>query len=210
MREVKRIINVKFLLLVVILFGINGFLLINDNAGFKNKFVIYEELIAKTIQNKNVQTSYYDAALNVWKQFSQENEINGGNITDDIKAARQLLIEKAKYADGYHIMVNQKMENAQKLLRMDMYKRNSYERINLSKTLSDLTKYQNMNVSLSNGVWLEKLYEYKYIQIFVLLILCFTVYGFFAERKTGLYYLIHAGKAGRGKFIYKTFFTACG
>ena len=82
------------------------------------------------------------------------------------------------------------------------YKTNSFEYMNILKTKDDLLALTDLDVKLSNGIWLEKLYQNDYIHIYVLLICFLTVcIIFFIERKNGLYYIIHASSNGRGKLF---------
>ncbi|MBE5964759.1 MAG: hypothetical protein E7252_07465 [Lachnospira sp.] len=203
MGELKRILNKRFLLIILVLLILNALLLISFNEKGKEEMAVYDILKEYTLKNKDESNTYTDAYRLAWGQYIKDYGINKDTVTDDIKSARTLITAKAEYIDNYHTNVKEKMNFARAVLSTDFYEAQSFERINLYKTYYDLDEIKDAKVSLSNGRWLEELYAYDYNHIFILLILVFCVYGFFAERKNGLYYIIHTGKSGRGKLFIK-------
>lgn len=203
MNEFKRILNKRIIIVIVLLFVINALLLISGNEKNREEAMVYNELLSMTKETKSAENSYYDASIIAWKQYMEKHQINKDTITDDIKNARTLISEKAKYADGYKATIEEKIKYSVAAMNSGFYEEQSFENINLYKTYGDWQNILDAEVTISNGRWLETLYEYKYNHIFVLIAVIIVVYGFFSERKNGLYYIIHTGKCGRLKLYLK-------
>ena len=200
MREAKRVINRNFLILCAILFTLNAFLIIKDNHAQKEYAQAYNEMLEYAAKMENETVSCKEAVSLAWKKYFARHKIPFyGNVQDDkdimrkaAVSARQKLDEQAKYADGFDSLIEEKIDEAERLIKSGFYKNNSFEYVNLWKTRYDLNALKDIEVRLSSGSWLEKLYEYPYASIFSLLLVLVSIYGFFSERKTGLYLCIHA------------------
>ncbi len=205
MQEVKRLINLRFILISAALLFANALFLIRDNYGQKDVSKVYDRLVSLAEEYKSDDVTNRETAVMAYNQYKLENGITSENIPDTLKEARTLLMAEADYVDGYKEAVKQKIETSTKLIKAGIYKRNSFENINILKTRYDMNKVKDVSVTLSNGRWLDVLYNYSYIQIFSMILLAITVYGFFLERKTGLYYIVHTGRNGRVKLFFKRF-----
>lgn len=203
MNELRRVLSKKFILFILFFVVFNALLLINENGKNKGEAKVYDELLQMTKNAKNTDNSYNDASMLAWKEYMEKYSINRDTVTDDIKNARKLITEKAQYADGYRAAIEEKIKYSVAAMKNDFYGKKSFERINLYKTYCDWLDIQDAAVTVSNGRWLETLYEYRYNHIFVLIIVIIIVYGFFSERKNGLYYIVHTGKCGRRSLFLK-------
>lgn len=197
MNELKRILNKKIIIVISLLLVVNSLLLISENKKNKEEAIVYNELLHMTQDSKNTGNSYYDAYVIAFKQYIDKHQINRETVTDDITNARRLISEKAEYADGYRAAIEEKIKYSLAAMNSGFYDKKSFESINLYKTYRDWQNILDTEVTISNGRWLETLYEYKYNHIFVLIAVIIVVYGFFSERKNGLYYIIHTSKCGR-------------
>ncbi len=205
MNEIKRIYNIKTLLLFGILLLLNGIVIINGNKD-TNVARIYDEMIQILDNNYADSTSCVESATKTWEQYFKDYGINSSDKSAETlsaKEARQLLITNANYIDNFKTEILKKEQTALLYAKSGTYKTNSFEYMNILKTKDDLLALTDLDVKLSNGIWLEKLYQNDYIHIYVLLICFLTVYYFFIERKNGLYYIIHASSNGRGKLFLK-------
>jgi hypothetical protein len=126
------------------------------------------------------------------------------------KEARELLMAEADNADEYHNTIEKKREDALSLIKSGNYQEKSFEYLNLQKTRYDLAGYENTQIVISNGIWLEQLFHYEYLQIFVLIMAIGIVYQYMAEQKSGLYFIIHTAPNGRGKLFMHRCFILCG
>ena len=211
MREAKRVINRNFLILCAILFTLNAFLIIKDNHAQKEYAQAYNEMLEYAAKMENETVSCKEAVSLAWKKYFARHKIPFyGNVQDDkdimrkaAVSARQKLDEQAKYADGFDSLIEEKIDEAERLIKSGFYKNNSFEYVNLWKTRYDLNALKDIEVRLSSGSWLEKLYEYPYASIFSLLLVLVSIYGFFSERKTGLYLCIHAAADGRARLFLR-------
>lgn len=206
MNEFKRILNKRIIIVLVLLLAVNALLLISENENNRAEAIVYNELLSVTKDAKSTKNSYYDAGIIAWKQYMEKYRINKDTITEDIKNARTLITEKTRYADRYKADVEEKIRYSIAAMNSGFYGKKSFESINLNKTYEDWQNILEADVTISNGRWLEILYEYKYNHIFVLIAVIIVVYGFFSERKNGLYYIIHTCKCGR----LKLYLERCG
>ncbi len=203
MEEVKRLINIRFIAMTAVILFANALFLIRDNYTQKDVFRVYDELILLAEENKSSEMTNKEAVVEAYNDYKEKHNIESGNIPDNLKEARRLLNSEAEYIDGYKDELSKKIDTATKLTKAGFYKRDSFENINMLKTKHDMNKLKDIDVKLSNGHWLNRLYNYSYIQIFSVIILAITIYSFFTERKTGLYYIIHTAANGRAKLFFK-------
>lgn len=205
MNEVKRIYNIKTLLLFGILLLLNGIVIINENKD-ANVVQIYDEMIQILDNNYTDSISCAESATKAWEKYFNNYGINGSDKSEQTslaKSARELLMTNAKYIDNFKMEILKKEQTALLYAKSGTYKTSSFEYMNILKTKEDLSALSDLNVKLSNGIWLEKLYQNHYIHIYVLILCFLTVYYFFIERKNGLYYIVHASSNGRGKLFVK-------
>lgn len=198
MEETKRVFNVKFILVISMLFILNGIILISGNHKQAGKSAAFGDIVNTAATYKKEESTYREAVITAYKEYRSVK----GN-TDDVKYARDLALEKADYIDSYNSNIETKISNATRIIDSEIYGKDSFESINLLKSRYDLIKVKDIELKLGNGIWLEKLCEYEYVHIFIVIIMCLTVFRFFEERKNGLYYIIHTGKQGRLNLLLK-------
>lgn len=203
MNEIKRIFHKKYVLFFLALLLINACVLIYGSRNDTDRSKVYDRLILLADDCRTEGNTYREAVVEAWRIYTAQNGVDNATITTAEKEARAMAVEKAKYLDDYAKMVQERIDLASRTLNSGIYAKDSFENINLLKTRHDLKKLQEADAGISNGIWLERLFDYHYIQIFVLLLLCITVYGFFLERKNGLYGLIHATEKGRLSLFLK-------
>lgn len=209
MQEIKRVVNIRWIIFVCLLLLINAIFIFNNNKEGIEVYVNYNEMIQMTMDKKTDSISNRDAATQAWTQYFDENNLNieqweePDNKIISARTARKMLMSNADYIDEFRNMIDRKISESENILKAGMYEEGSFENQNLIKTRKDLLKNQNLEVSVGNGIWLEKLYENYYIQFFIIIILLLTVYSFFAERKNGLYYIIHCSPNGRRPLFFK-------
>lgn len=191
MEEAKRVFNVKFIVIISMLFILNGIILISDNHKQAGKSAAFGDIVNMAATYKKDGT-YREAVITAYKEY---RSVKG--TAESVKYARNLALEKADYIDSYNSDVETKISNATTIIGSNIYGKDSFESINLLKSRYDLITVKDKELKLGNGIWLEKLCEYKYVHILVVIIMCLTVFSFFEERKYGLYYIIHTGKKGR-------------
>ncbi len=201
--EVKRIFHKKYIFLILAMLIFNAVILISDNKGESGRSKEYDRLIKIAADCKTDENTYREAVALAWKQYSLENNINSTNITKEMKEARAMALEKGKYADGYAVFIQEELKRATRNINSAVFGRGTFEELNLMKSRYDLEQLKDAAVKPDNGIWLEKLYQYRYIQIFLVLLLVVAVYGFFTERKNGLYYIIRTGAKGRASLFLK-------
>ena len=103
MNEIKRIYNIKTLLLFGILLLLNGIVIINGNKD-TNVARIYDEMIQILDNNYADSTSCVESATKTWEQYFKDYGINSSDKSAETlsaKEARQLLITNANYIDNF-------------------------------------------------------------------------------------------------------------
>lgn len=184
MQEIKRVVNIRWIIFVCLLLLINAIFIFNNNKEGIEVYVNYNEMIQMTMDKKTDSISNRDAATQAWTQYFDENNLNieqweePDNKIISARTARKMLMSNADYIDEFRNMIDRKISESENILKAGMYEEGSFENQNLIKTRKDLLKNQNLEVSVGNGIWLEKLYENYYIQFFIIIILLLTVYSF--------------------------------
>lgn len=212
MSEFKRIFSFKNILIMFLLLLANGILIAGNREG-ADLAGIYDEMVNMTNANYENLSSYTEAATKAWRDYFEENNIDGSDTSEKTilaKQAREKIVTEAEYIDNYKAIIEKKEQTAILYASSGTYKENSFEYNNLLKTGYDLSGISESDVKLSNGIWLEKLFEKSYIHFFSLASVVFTVYLFFAERKNGLYYIVHSTPKGRGSLFFKRCFIVFG
>lgn len=229
MNELKRVCSLRFLIFAGALFLLNAILIINGDRSDEEVSGIYDEMVCFASGAEEAVSSR-EAATLAWQDyfirhgfhFGTEYLFEGPEAIEEMvredsleekilaKEAGNLMLAEAEYIDSFHNFVRDKMDAAAQMMKADVFGEDSFEYLNLLKTRYDLSRLGGLQVELSNGIWLDKLYDHFYIQIFTLLLLFVTVYSFFSEKKTGLYYIIHTTKKGRGGLFVNRFFILAG
>lgn len=213
MREMKRVLGKNWMLLLLFLLFLNAFIVIKDNYAERKTSMAFDEMTLLTNEHKTDSLTYRESATMAWQQYFQMHNINSRDESDEVsvaKEARELLMAEADNADEYHNTIEKKREDALSLIKSGTYQEKSFEYLNLQKTRYDLARYDNVQIGVSNGIWLEQLFHYEYMQIFILIMAISIVYQYMAEQKSGLYFIIHTAPNGRGKLFMHRFFILCG
>lgn len=230
MNELKRVCNLCFLLFAGMLLLLNALLIINGDRSDEEVSGIYNEMVCTAADVRDEAASSREAATLAWQDyfnrqgfhFGTEYLFEGAEAYEErdrqesmperqlAKTAGNILLAEADYIDGFRSSIENRMKTAAQMAKADVFKEGSFEYLNLLKTRYDLSRLTELQVELSNGIWLDKLYDHFYIQIFTLLLIFVTVYSFFAEKKTGLYYIIHTAEKGRGGLFFTRFLILAG
>lgn len=205
MNELKRIFGKRYACLLLLLLAVNMLIIISDNtdAQMLNAYIDMINIVDKYMEDESSCTA---AAGSSWREYFDKNEIDGSDTSEKTaiaKQAREKLVSQAKYIDNYKDIVESKKQTAILYAASGTYKKNGFEYNNLLKTQYDLSGIYDTDVQLSNGVWLQKIFENNYIHLLAFVTSVFTVYMFFAERKNGLCYIVHTSKNGRCSLFIK-------
>ena len=205
MNELKRIFGKRYACLLLLLLAVNMLIIISDktDAQMLNAYIDMINIADKYMENESSCTA---AAGSSWREYFDKNEIDGSDTSEKTaiaKQAREKLMSQAKYIDNYKDIVESKKQTAILYAASGTYKKNGFEYNNLLKTQYDLSGIYDTDVQLSNGVWLQKIFENNYIHLLAFVTSLFTVYMFFAERKNGLCYIVHTSKNGRCSLFIK-------
>lgn len=204
MNELRRICNKKYIILIIMLMLFNAFLILNDNEDVEYAKV-YDEMIDIANENYDDEKTWTECASDAWKIYFDRYKEDEASDNDIAKNVRNRIVNEAKYIDDYRNEIELKKQEAIIYIKSGTYEKNSFEYNNLLKTRYDLSKISDADVKISNGIWLEKLFENNYMHMFALIACIFVVYMFFMERKKGLYNIIYASSGGRGAL----FFSRC-
>lgn len=208
MQEFKRVINTRWLMLIIIMLLINAAYIISnekDNASVYNE---YNNMLQSAAGIERADASNSQIVTEVCDMYFNNNGLNIDNTVEpsqkviDARNAKQILLDKASYVDSYSENIVEKINESENILRAGLYNKQSFEYKNLLKTRRDLKLIQNLDVKLGNGIWLEKLYCNKYINIYIMIAAFSIIYSFLEERKAGLYYIVHSSKGGRQKLFF--------
>ncbi len=215
--EIVRIFNKKRIFILAALFIINGIFFFRECSDLE-KYGIYNRLIlefnakSKDVINDESAVDIKVTASSVIREYtdSQENDNNESISGEDIKEnenfleAKELFLEKVDYVKNYSENKTKRIENSKAMLSISLFSdKNSFSYMNIIKTRDDLIKIKDAEVTVSNGVWLEKVTSYKLIYYIMLAASALIVYAFIEDRKKGIIYIQYAAPNGRGILLFK-------
>lgn len=204
--EFKRIINVKFCAVVILLIVLDTILFIRDNSELSKESKIYDKFVNLYDIHLSEASSSKEAALLAYQDYKElySSEDMLQEDKDLIKAARIRFIADAEYVDAYSDNINEKIESANKQLKSSVFSnKRSYEYLNILKTRYDMRSIADKTVKVSNGIWLSQLLDYKYTGIIVFIVSVLVVYSFFSEQKNGIMCIIRTSRNGRALLFFK-------
>lgn len=210
MREMKRVLGKKWILLLLFLLFFNGVIIVKENYAERQVSAAYDEMVLLTREYKADTLTYRESATMAWQQYFQKHNMESDDEITAAKDARELLMAEADHADGFYDDIEKKREEALSLIKSGTYQEKSFEYLNLQKTRYDLAGYENTQIGISNGIWLEQLFHYEYLQIFVWIMATGIVYQYMAEQRSKVHFLIHTSVNGRGKLFMHRCFILCG
>lgn len=209
MTEIKRICGNKYIILLACLLVLNMLIIVSDKTYDTQAIQAYNDMINIADNYQEDTMTCTETAMSAWREYFQTNKVDAhDNSAESViaKQARDRIMQQAKYIDNYKETVESKKKTAILYATSGTYKKNSFEYNNLLKTQYDLSQIVDVKLQLSNGVWLERLYKNNYIHLLALVTCIYTVYMFFAERKKGLYHIVHTSQNGRGRLFVKRSF----
>ncbi len=208
MEELKRIIFSKnFLILFIILFFINFIFYGKNQFTVKQEEKFWGEDFDYTRMRKEYSWHYKKLLQTCFSMDERQQEEYLKEYRAQIPAgpenaanynASQLLLNQVKYIQESKNRYASIKENAEQMLQSSLFAdKSSYAAKNIIKTAKDYEKTSSLNLKLFNEEWLNSWIERKETNIFILIVVFYTVLQFFSERKNGLWQMIHSLKRGR-------------
>ena len=203
--ELIRVFSKKRLLVLLVLLVINGIFFYKESTDLKT-YRIYNDLIFDFIlefNNQNQDAAVTKTAANLAvKEYVSKNK--GINKEDEFKAAKEMFLEKVEYIRTYSDKKDEQIKKSKAMLSSSIFSdKDSFSYLNIIKTREDLIKIKDEKVTVSNGVWLEKIANYKFVYYVIIIALSVIIYSFLEERKTGIIYTQYAAANGRGKLFLR-------
>lgn len=208
--EFLRIFNKKRIFILIALFIINGVFFFRECSDLE-KYRLFDSLVSefniKNEDNNNGKNTVdmKRTALSVVRKYTKNNE----NLKEDedFLEVREMFLKKVDYVKNYSENKREQIENSKAMLSLSLFSdKNSFSYLNIIKTRDDLSKIKDAKVTVSNGVWLEKVTSYKLIYYIMLIAAAMIVYAFIEDRKNGLIYIQYAATNGRGRLLIKRMF----
>lgn len=207
MNEIRRVCGKRYVCLIICLILLNVLFISADKSDTQVVHT-YIDMVNIADNYSMDAASWTEATTSAWREYFEKNKISGSDSDENtavVKQAREKLMNQAKYIDNYSQMIDEKRQTIVSYTMSGVYDSSSFEYNNLLKTGYDLSHVSDADIRLSNGIWLEKLFENNYIHLLALITCVYTVYMFLAERKNGLYYIVHAARNGRAQLFVKRF-----
>ena len=136
MQEIKRVVNIRWIIFVCLLLLINAIFIFNNNKEGIEVYVNYNEMIQMTMDKKTDSISNRDAATQAWTQYFDENNRNieqweePDNKITSARTARKMLMSNADYIDEFRNMIDRKISESENILKAGMYEEGSFENKN--------------------------------------------------------------------------------
>lgn len=199
--EFKRVFNKKRVLVLALLFLLNGIFFARDCSDLK-MYDMYNRLVLEINQRTERAVDLKKTARSVLKEYA--DVYADSSEYEEFCKAREYLLEKVDYIENYSSNITRQTENSKAALSNSLFNdKNSFSYLNIIKTTKDLEAIKNADVTFSNGIWLEKISDYEMIYYFIIIAVMMIVYSFVEDRKTKIIYLQYAAANGRGKLFLK-------
>lgn len=199
--EIVRIFNKKRIFILFVLFLINGLFFLRERSDLK-MYEIFNRLVSEVDAKTERAVDIRKTARSVLNKYA--DVYKDSEEYEDYLKARQLLLEKVDYVENYTENKTQQIENSKVVLSSSLFRdKNSFSYLNIIKTTKDLERIKNEKVTLSNGIWLEKVTDYELIYYVIAVAAVMIVYSLIEDRKTGIIYLQYAAPNGRGRLFLK-------
>lgn len=157
--EFVRVFNKKRILILLILFIINGIFFLRECSDLK-MYEIFDTLVLEIDHEAENAVDIRKTALSVLNEY--DDVYKNSTEYEEYLKARELFLEKVEYINNYSKNKIQQLENSKVVLSSSLFSdKNSFSYLNIIKTTQDLEAIKDTKVTLSNGVWLEKVTDYK-------------------------------------------------
>lgn len=197
--ELRRILNKKRIFIIVILIMINGAFFVQSNKK-ERKYDIYNDLIVR--YSNSIGNGEDVTIREICNEYEQENGYTEEELPWEYKEAKQLFINKIKYIKNYNQTIEAKKESSNKQKKSQLFK-DRYYKLQILKSDNDIKKIENQKVEVSNGIWLEKVADYKTVFYLCAIGTLVIILSFYEDRKKGLIYIQYASKNGRIALLIK-------
>ncbi|MCL2747848.1 MAG: hypothetical protein FWE59_04250 [Oscillospiraceae bacterium] len=107
------------------------------------------------------------------------------------------LFHQKAYVDSYRESIQKILENAENMLRSPVLSQKGFTRNNIMQAKEDFGGLENIQPTLVNGKAVASYMKTSFIDYPVLLLLIYVIFTFLAERKIGLWPIIHSTVKGR-------------
>lgn len=197
--EFLRIFNKKRILILALLFVINGLFFIRECSEI-GKYKVYNDLVVEFNNKTESAVDIKKTALFVLEEYKNDHE----NISEDENylEVRKMFMDKVEYVRDYSRVKTKQIENSKAMLSSSIFSdKTSFSYLNAVKTRNVLEKIKDENVTVSNGVWLEKIVDYKPVYYIIMVAVAMIIYAFIEDRKTGIVYIQYAAANGRAKLF---------
>lgn len=205
--EFIRIFTKKRLVVLLLLFIANGLFFIRECSDAKI-YRIYDAMLLETdkrTEDDDMKKAVSSVIIEFRDAYKESAEY------DEYSEAKAYLLEKIEYVENYSDSIAQKIGSSKVLLKSSLYSdKSSFSYLNIVKTTKDLESIKDAEVTLSNGIWLEKVSNYKLIYYFIMIMVVMMIYSMVEDKKTKIIYLQYAAKNGRGKLFLKRLFIFIG
>lgn len=208
--EFKRIILGKpFLLFLLALLVINTWIFVYQNKRFGDDFRQYGNIYHETVEEYSSLSWEEGLEKSVQYQDDMLNQLLDGVWEDNIEDNYTLLanedIEKQyTYLLGYSDYLKKVQDNAKSLQSVSLFsKPGTFAYENTVKTAKDFEAMTNVTVTFGHDLAVTEVFADGWTDFCVLLPIIMVCCLFLAERRGGLWSVIHAASGGRAKLAAK-------
>lgn len=208
MMEYKRIfLNKKVLGLLLVIFFLNAFLFVREQESVHMKYIDrYKVSIQQIYSDYNTIITPYrgmelDASMNQYARFIKENF---DNLTEYERYLYSKLESSLFYYSEYGQYLKSIEEQAETMNTISIFmEEDSFAHRNIIKTVEDFKKLEGRNLLMGIDENITSVISFTLGDYLVLLLIMVISYHMLAERKNGLWEIVHISKNGRGRLAVK-------
>ena len=195
-----RVFSKKRILILIVMLFVNALFFARECSDVE-VYKVYNNLI-NGFNKAKPESNIGKTASVVLQEYKKAHENSDEDET--YLLARQMFIDKVNYVRDYSKTKEAQLKNAKTMLSTSLFSdKNSFSHLNAKKTYNDLLRIKDEKVTVSNGVWLQAVVDYKLVYYIIFLGIAMIVYSFIEDRKTGIIYIQHASAGGRGRLFVR-------
>lgn len=203
MAELKRIVNKRFVLFIVLLLVFNMFVYIKEQYDSAENYITeeYENVTSREAFNM------YAECLNDVLELKKAGIETEHNVDETLYAriwnsAIGFYDSQTAYMSVYAQRYSQMLESAENMSAISIFSQeNSFSRRNIEKTLEDFEATAKVETEYVNSEWITSVMNFKLYDYCIILVIVYVVMQFCSEGKSSLMYFIHSTANGRVRLV---------
>lgn len=197
MSELKRLLNKKFLIVLLVMIVANMCLF------------VYQQLEGKSFTEIVDENSYRQQCIKKYSQYEPANAkellIKDNQALSEAEKDKYRLVTKEiriqlTYLSGFESELSQIQANAERMQKFSIFaNKESFSYNNIIKTAKDFKRLEGIELKLTNDKAVAEFTGYYYTFYIAMGLMLLVIYSLFSERENGMWDMVHTSAGGRAR-----------